>query len=32
MLDPDKTVIGDPVPLIPRRRLQTWRPCFTAPS
>ena len=32
MLDPDKTVIGDPVPLILRRWLQTWRPCFTAPS
>jgi hypothetical protein len=32
MLDPDKTVIGDPVPLILRQWLQAWRPCFTAPS
>ena len=32
MLDPDKAVIGDPVPLILRSWLQTWRPCFTAPS
>lgn len=29
MLDPDKTVIGDPVPLMLRQWLQTWRPCFT---
>ena len=32
MLDPDKAVIGDPVPLMLRRWLQPWRPCFTAPS
>ena len=32
MLDPDKAVIGDPVPWILRRWLQPWRPCFTAPS
>src|SRR5205814_3747402 len=32
MLDPNKAVIGDPVPQILRRWLQTWRPCFTAPS
>jgi hypothetical protein len=25
MLDPDKAVIGDPVPLILRSWLQTWR-------
>jgi len=32
MLAPHKTIIGDPVPLILRRWLQTWRPCFTSPS
>jgi hypothetical protein len=32
MLDPDNTVIGDLVPVILRLWLQTWRPCFTAPS
>ena len=32
MLDPIKADIGDPVPLILRQWLQTWRPCFTAPS
>lgn len=32
MLDPDKAVIGDPVPLVLRRWLQPLRPCFTAPS
>ena len=31
MLNPNKADIGDPVPLILRRWLQTWRPCFTAP-
>jgi hypothetical protein len=32
MLDPNKAVVGDPVPQILRRWLQTLRPCFTAPS
>ncbi|GGE22850.1 hypothetical protein GCM10011529_31820 [Polymorphobacter glacialis] len=32
MLAPHKTIIGDPVPLILRRWLQTWRPCFTSAS
>jgi hypothetical protein len=32
MLDQNRAVIGDPVPLILRRWLQPWRPCFTAPS
>lgn len=32
MLDQNKAVIGDPVPLILRQWLQTWRFCFTAPS
>ena len=32
MLASHKTIIGDPVPLILRRWLQTWRPCFTSPS
>lgn len=32
MLDQNKAVIGDPVPQILRKWLQTWRPCFTAPS
>ena len=32
MLDPDKAVIGDPVPLMLRGWLQPWRACFTAPS
>ena len=32
MLDQNKAVIGDPVPLILRLWLQPWRLCFTAPS
>ena len=32
MLDQNTAVVGDPVPLILRRWLQTLRPCFTAPS
>lgn len=32
MLDPDKADIGDPAPLILRQWLNTWCPCFTAPS
>lgn len=32
MLDQNTAVVGDPVPLILRRWLQAWRPCFTAPS
>lgn len=32
MLDQNKAVVGDPVPLILRQWLQSWRPCFTAPS
>lgn len=32
MSDQNKAVVGDPVPHILRQWLQTWRPCFTAPS
>ncbi|WP_341897187.1 transposase [Sphingobium sp. YR657] len=32
MLDQNKVVICDPFPQILCQWLQTWRPCFTAPS
>lgn len=32
MLDQNRAFVGDPVPQILRQWLQTWRPCFTAPS